>query len=58
MLTAAKTMQNTLAGMKPSCAVRTPMTQMIALFTPARTQPSQHRRPSRIVDRMVNTQER
>jgi hypothetical protein len=57
-LTAATTMQNTLAGTKPSCAVRTPMTQMIALFTPDKIQPSQQRRPTRIVDTIVSTQER
>lgn len=55
---ALSTMQKTLAGMNPSCAVRNPMTHMITLLTPARAQPSQYRRPTRIVEAMVNTQER
>ena len=52
------TMQNTLAGIKPSCSVRSPMTQMSTLFTPANAQPSQHRRPTKTVDAMVNTQDK
>ena len=52
------TMQNTLAGIKPSCAVLMPMTHIITLFTVANTQPSQHRRPTRIVEVMVSTHER
>ena len=57
-LIALTTIQNTLAGMKPSCAVRSPITHMMTLLTPARAQPSQHRRPTRIVDATVNTHER
>ena len=57
-LMALITMQNTLAGIKPSCSVRSPMTQMSTLFTPANAQPSQHRRPTKIVDAMVNTQDK
>ena len=34
------------------------MTQMIALFTPVKTQPSQQRRPNSTVDMIVSTQER
>lgn len=52
------TMQKTLAGMKPSCSVLRPITHMSTLLTPAKAQPSQHRRPTRIVDATVNTQER
>lgn len=51
-------MQNTLAGMKPNCAVRSPITHIMMLFTPASAHPSQHLRPTRIVDAIVNTQER
>jgi hypothetical protein len=51
-------MQNMLAGIKPSWAVLMPMTQMIALFTVASSQPSQHRRPTKTVEAMVSTQER
>lgn len=57
-LIALTTMQKTFAGMKPSCAVRNPMMHMITLLTPARAQPSQHRRPTRIVEATVKTQER
>lgn len=57
-LMALTTMQNTLAGTKPSCAVLTPMIQMSTLFTVANAQPSQQRRPTKTVDAMVNTQER
>jgi len=57
-LMALITMQKTLAGMKPNCAVRIPITQMMMLFTPANAQPSQHRRPTKMVDAIVNTQER
>jgi hypothetical protein len=52
------TMQNTLAGINPNCAVLRPMTQMSTLFTPANNQPSQHRRPTKIVETMVNTQDK
>jgi hypothetical protein len=52
------TMQNILAGTKPSWAVLMPMMHMITLFTVANTHPSQHRRPTRIVEVMVSTQDR
>jgi hypothetical protein len=58
ILTALMTRQNTLAGMKPIWAVLNPMTHTTTLFTPASAQPSQHRRPTRMVDATVNTQER
>jgi len=51
-------MQKTLAGTNPSCAVRIPIMQMMTLLTVARAQPSQQRRPTNIVDAMVNTQDR
>ena len=38
---ALTTMQKTLAGMNPNCAVRNPITQMMMLLTPASAQPSQ-----------------
>src|ERR1700730_1479995 len=43
--------------MEPSCAVLNPMTQMIRLFAAASTQPSQHLLPTRIVERIVSTQD-
>ena len=52
-----KTKQNMLAGINPNWPVRNPMTQMTRLFTAASAQPSQQRRPTRIVERMVKTQE-
>jgi hypothetical protein len=52
------TMQNRLAGMNPIWAVLNPMTQTTTLLTPASAQPSQYRRPTRMVDAMVNTQDR
>jgi hypothetical protein len=52
------TMQNILAGIKPNWAVLMPMMHMMTLFTVANTQPSQHRRPTRIVEMMVSTQDR
>ncbi|MFZ0478859.1 MAG: hypothetical protein WAL71_06895 [Terriglobales bacterium] len=52
------TMQKTLAGMKPSCPVLNPMTHTITLLTAASAQPSQHRRPTKIVDAMVKTQDK
>src|SRR5437588_2359183 len=58
MLMALITMQNTLAGMKPNWSVLKPMMQTRTLLTPANAQPSQHRRPTRIVDATVSTQER
>jgi hypothetical protein len=44
--------------MKPSCAVLNPMTQMIRLFAAASTQPSQHLLPTRIVEKIVSTQDK
>jgi hypothetical protein len=52
------TMQNTLAGMKPSWSVLKPMMQTSMLLTPTSAQPSQHRRPTRIVDEMVRMQDK
>ena len=46
-----------LAGTKPSCSVLNPMMQIMTLLIAARTQPSQHRRPTRMVEIMVNTHE-
>src|ERR1700726_3970869 len=57
-LMALITMQNTLAGMKPSWSVLKPMMQTSMLLTPASAQPSQHRRPTRIVDEMVRMQDK
>ena len=57
-LTALIAMQKTLAGMNPSCDVRKPIMQIMTLLTVARAQPSQQRRPTRIVEAMVNTQDR
>jgi len=55
---ALTTMQNTLAGIKPNCAVLMPMMHMMTQFAAASNQPCQQRRPTRIVEAMVNTQER
>lgn len=57
-LMALTTMQKMFAGMNPSCAVRKPMTQIRMLLTPASAHPSQHRRPTRIVDAIVSTQDK
>ena len=57
-LIALTTMQKTFAGMNPNCSVRNPITHMMMLLTPASAQPSQHRRPTRIVDATVRMQER
>src|ERR1700719_5001944 len=57
-LIALITMQKMLAGMKPSCAVLKPITHMTTLLMPANAQPSQYRLPTRIVETMVNTQDR
>lgn len=51
------TMQNKLAGMNPICAVFHPMKQRITLLIPARIQPSQHLRPTRMVETTVSTQD-
>jgi len=55
---ALTTMQNRFAGMNPNCAVRNPIRHMMMQLAPANAQPSQYRRPTRIVDAMVKTQER
>ncbi len=57
-LMALMAMQNTLAGMNPSCDVLRPIMQMMTLLTVASAHPSQQRRPTRTVDAMVNTQDR
>lgn len=57
-LMALTTMQNMLAGTNPSCSVLIPIIHISTLLAPASAQPSQHRRPTRIVDTTVNTQER
>jgi hypothetical protein len=44
--------------MNPNCAVFNPMTQMIRLFAPASTQPSQHLLPTRIVEITVGTHDK
>jgi hypothetical protein len=51
-------MQNKFAGTSPNWAVRNPMAQMIALFTPAIARPDQCFRPTKIVDRMVRQQDK
>jgi hypothetical protein len=51
------TRQKRFAGMNPVCAVRNPITQMITLLIAHRAQPSQQRRPSKMVDEMVRMQE-
>jgi uncharacterized membrane protein len=53
--TVYSTRQNILAGMNPIWAVLNPMMQMIMLLIAASTQPSQHLRPTRIVETMVKT---
>jgi hypothetical protein len=55
---ALTTMQKTFAGMKPSCSVLNPMMHMTTPFTPASAQPSQHRRPTSIVEATVKMHER
>jgi hypothetical protein len=52
------TMQNTLPGMKPSWSVLKPMMQTSMQLTPASAHPSQHRRPTRMVDEMVSMQDK
>jgi hypothetical protein len=56
--TAYKTMQKRFAGTKPNCDVFTPIMQTMTLFTAARAQPSQHRLPIRIVEKIVSTQDK
>jgi hypothetical protein len=57
-LTPYRTMQNKLAGTKPHCEVLTPMMQMMTLFMAASPQPSQHLRPTRIVESTVSPQDK
>ena len=57
-LIALITMQNRLAGMKPSWSVLKPMMQTSMQLTPASAHPSQHRRPTRIVDEIVRMQDK
>ena len=58
MLKTYTPMQNKLAGIKPSCPVRNPITQMMALFTPATASPVHRLRPTRIVERTVRQQDK
>ncbi len=51
-------MQKRFAGIKPNCAVRNPIMQMTTLLTAARIQPSQQRRPTKIVETIVSMQDR
>jgi len=44
--------------MKPNCAVLIPIMQIITLFAAASTQPFQHLYPTRIVERIVSTQDK
>jgi hypothetical protein len=48
-------MQNKLAGTKPNCAVRIPMTQMITLFIAATTHPCHNFLPTSTVEITVKT---
>jgi hypothetical protein len=57
-LTTLTTMQNALAGMNPSWPVLVPMTHMMTLLMVATIHPSQHRRPTRMVEAMVSTHDR
>ena len=52
-----KTKQNIFAGINPNWPVCIPMMQINTLFTAAKAQPSQHRRPTSTVDATVKTQE-
>jgi hypothetical protein len=58
MLNTYTAMQNKFAGINPSCPVRNPITQMIALFTPATASPVQRLRPTRTVERTVRQQDK
>jgi hypothetical protein len=55
---ALTTMQNTFAGIKPDCSVRSPMTHISTLLAAQSTQPSQRRRPTKIVEATVSTQDK
>lgn len=50
-------MQKRLAGTKPNCAVRTPITQITMLFTAAITQPCHNFFPTKMVETTVKTHE-
>jgi hypothetical protein len=56
-LIALTTTQKILAGINPNWAVRKPMTHTTTLLIPDKIHPSQQRRPMRMVEAMVNTQE-
>ena len=58
MLNAYTPMQNRFAGINPNCPVRNPITQIIALFTPATASPVHRFRPTRTVERTVRPHER
>ena len=58
MLTAYTPIQNTFAGINPSCPVRIPITQTITLFTLATTSPVHRLRPTRTVDNTVSKQDK
>jgi len=58
MLNAFTQMQNTFAGIKPSCDVRNPIAQTIKLLAIAITSPTQDFRASSIVASTVRKQER
>ncbi len=55
---ALTTMQKRFAGIRPNCSVRRPMMHRITQLIAPSAQPSQYRRPTKIVDEIVNTQER
>jgi hypothetical protein len=57
-LTTLTTMQNALAGMNPNWPVLVPMTHMMTQLILATIQPSQQRRPTRMVEAMVSTHDR
>jgi hypothetical protein len=55
---ALTTMQNRFAGINPDCSVRSPMTHISTLLAAQITQPSQRRRPTKMVERTVSTQDK
>lgn len=55
---ALTTMQNKFAGINPDCSVRKPITHISTLLAAQSTQPSQRRRPTRIVEATVKTQDK
>jgi hypothetical protein len=57
-LHAYRARQNSFAGMKPVCCVRTPITQITPLFTAATTHPCHLRRPIIIVEMIVSTHDK